>query len=108
VTWRSLLVEAEHRFLLALLMNLSARDDLLAFVRRRHGDEPVALVMRWIREIIAVQARCPELAPVVDIPTDAVSLAALGSALETPPGAAEASAASLRSSVFLRPLLRGA
>ena len=110
VTWRSLLVEPQHRFLLALLMNLSSRGDLLAFVRQRYRVEPAALVMRWIEEIIAVQARCPELAPVIDIPTDEASLAALRSALEAPAAAeseavSASTAAGLRSSVFLRPLL---
>jgi len=110
VSWRSLLVAPQHRFLLALLMNLSSRDELLGFVRQRYRVEPVGLVMRWIQEIIAVQARCPELAPVVDIPTDEASLAALRAALETPAATAlEApAAAGLRSSVFLRPLLERA
>ncbi|MEA2711991.1 MAG: hypothetical protein QOF78_4592 [Phycisphaerales bacterium] len=52
---RSTIVEAEHRFFLALLMNAPTREDLLALVAQRFPEEkPVATVMRWAGELTEV------------------------------------------------------
>jgi len=52
---RSTIIDPEHRFFLALLMNAPARDDLLALVARRFPDEaPDAIVLRWLEELTEV------------------------------------------------------
>jgi hypothetical protein len=49
---RGTIVEPEHRFFLALLMNVPTRDDLLALVAQRFPDEaPDAIVLRWVEEL---------------------------------------------------------
>ena len=49
---RGTVIEPEHRFFLALLMNAPTRDDLLALVAQRFRDEdPVAIVLRWVEEL---------------------------------------------------------
>ena len=52
---RSTIIEPEHRFFLALLMNAPTRDDLLALVAQRFPEEaPVAIVLRWVEELTEV------------------------------------------------------
>jgi hypothetical protein len=52
---RSTIIEPEHRFFLALLMNAPTRDDLLALVARRFPDEaPIATILRWVEELTDV------------------------------------------------------
>jgi hypothetical protein len=52
---RSTIIEPEHRFFLALLMNAPTRDDLLALVAQRFpGEAPVAIVLRWVEEMTEV------------------------------------------------------
>ena len=52
---RSTIIEPEHRFFLALLMNAPARDDLLALVAQRFpGEAPAAVVLRWVEELTEV------------------------------------------------------
>jgi len=54
-SWRSTIVEPEHRFFLALLMNAPTRADLLALVAQRFPKEkPFAVVLRWIEELTDV------------------------------------------------------
>jgi len=49
---RSTIAEPEHRFFLALLMNVPARDALLELVAKRFPEEaPVDTVMRWAAEL---------------------------------------------------------
>ena len=49
---RGTLVEPEHRFFLALLMNAPTRADLLALVAQRFADGPaVDTVLRWVGEL---------------------------------------------------------
>lgn len=49
---RSTIVEPEHRFFLALLMNVPTRADLLALVAQRFPKAaPVETVMRWAEEL---------------------------------------------------------
>lgn len=52
---RGTIVEPEHRFFLALLMNAPTRKDLLALVAHRFADEkPAATVLRWASELTEV------------------------------------------------------
>jgi hypothetical protein len=52
---RSTIIEPEHRFFLALLMNAPTRDDLLALVAQRFPDDPpAATVFRWVEELTEV------------------------------------------------------
>jgi hypothetical protein len=49
---RSSIAEPEHRFFLALLMNVSKQTDLLALVAERFPDEkPVETILRWVQEL---------------------------------------------------------
>jgi len=51
---RELIHQSAHRFLLALLLNIPDRDDLLAMVTTRTGcDDPIAQVVTWMRELAA-------------------------------------------------------
>ena len=52
---RSTIIEPEHRFFLALLMNAPTRDDLLALVAQRFPEgPPVDTVLRWVEELTEV------------------------------------------------------
>lgn len=61
IIWRDTLVgfrravtDPEHRFFLALLLNVSRRAELLALVKRRFPGDPVETVLRWSEEMIEV------------------------------------------------------
>src|SRR6476659_4488625 len=50
---RSTIIESEHRFFLALLMNAPTRDDLFSLVKQRFPKQPPAtVVMRWAEELM--------------------------------------------------------
>jgi hypothetical protein len=50
--FRSAITEPEHRFFLALLMNVLSRADILALVKRRFPDvKPLETVVRWAAEL---------------------------------------------------------
>lgn len=50
---RSTIIEPEHRFFLALLMNAPARDDLFSLVKQRFpAESPVDVVLRWVEELM--------------------------------------------------------
>jgi hypothetical protein len=52
---RNTIVDPEHRFFLALLMNVSTREDLLALVAQRFPKEaPADIVLRWVEELTDV------------------------------------------------------
>lgn len=52
---RSTILEPEHRFFLALLLNVPTRKDLLALVARRFPEEaPEEVVARWAEELAEV------------------------------------------------------
>jgi len=52
---RSTILDPEHRFFLALLMNAPTRDDLLALVAQRFPeDKPADIVLRWVEELAEV------------------------------------------------------
>ncbi|MGJ8724061.1 MAG: hypothetical protein ACSHYB_05850 [Roseibacillus sp.] len=45
--------DPEHRFFLALLMNVPTRDDIFAFVGERFDEQsPTATILGWLRELI--------------------------------------------------------
>jgi hypothetical protein len=59
IVWRDTLVglrssveEVEHRFFLALLLNVRSRAELLTFVARRFDGDPVETVLRWVEELM--------------------------------------------------------
>ena len=50
---RSTIIEPEHRFFLALLMNAPTRDDLFSLVKQRFPREsPVDVVLRWVEQLM--------------------------------------------------------
>ncbi|HEX8523308.1 MAG TPA: hypothetical protein VF669_13710 [Tepidisphaeraceae bacterium] len=50
---RSTIIEPEHRFFLALLMNAPTRDHLFSLVKQRFPKQaPAAVVMRWAEELM--------------------------------------------------------
>jgi hypothetical protein len=51
VSMRSSVLEAEHRFFLALLLNVPRREDLLSLVEQRFGGDPVETIVRWAEEL---------------------------------------------------------
>jgi hypothetical protein len=52
---RGAISEPEHRFFLALLMNVSTRKDLLALVKQRVPDAaPIDTVLRWSMELLVL------------------------------------------------------
>jgi hypothetical protein len=54
-SFRSAIIEPEHRFFLALLMNAPSRADLLSLVAQRFPKQsPVAIVLRWVEELTEV------------------------------------------------------
>ncbi len=54
-TFRSSVTDPEHRFFLALLMNVPTRTDLLTLVKRRFSKtQPVDTILRWAAELAEV------------------------------------------------------
>lgn len=51
VEMRSRIDEVEHRFFLALLLNLPTRADILGFVGQRFPGDPAATILRWVEEL---------------------------------------------------------
>jgi hypothetical protein len=52
VTRRGEVRDPEHRFFLATLLNLPSQEHIFALIRQRFpGQEPAALIVRWLREI---------------------------------------------------------
>lgn len=88
---RSTISEPEHRFFLALLMNVPTRADLLTLVARRFPDEaPVETVLRWAEELGAeteygiaiLDASFPESLEIADEDQPDLFIAALRHFLE--------------------------
>lgn len=52
--FRSSITEAEHRFFLALLLNVPARAELLGLVSQRYSGEALETVLRWAEELIEI------------------------------------------------------
>jgi hypothetical protein len=51
VGFRSAVTDIEHRFFLALLLNVPTRANLLALVAERYSGDPVETVIRWAAEL---------------------------------------------------------
>ncbi len=51
---RSSIEDVEHRFFLALLLNLERRDDLLRLISSRHQGNALTTILRWASELIQV------------------------------------------------------
>jgi hypothetical protein len=51
VSRRERVLDGDHRFLLALLINLPDRESILSMVRERYSGDPEQLVMKWISEL---------------------------------------------------------
>ncbi len=114
---RRLAKGAEHRFLLALLLNLSRRDDILGMVRKAHPEsDPAEKVLGWLSELARlddVHAWVRETAGaqkaagsqgILDVPLDGNALEAARALLRgAPPGSSDTVEA-LRHSSLLRPL----
>lgn len=49
---RGSIEDMEHRYFLALLLNLERREDLLRLVRSRFPGDPLATIMRWTHELL--------------------------------------------------------
>jgi hypothetical protein len=77
---RNVTQSPEHRFLLALLLNVPNRKDLLRLVREHTPDrDPIDTVVRWIQEMTTEQA---EGSNVLEIDFDETSLAMLRCVIE--------------------------
>lgn len=51
VAFRRTVEDPEHRFFLALLLNVPTRADILKMVAERSDDEPVETILRWAEEL---------------------------------------------------------
>lgn len=110
---RSSITEVEHRFFLALLLNVPRRAELLKFVGQRFKGSPAKTILRWAEELIEsselgtwlLDVEFPEHlhTPLEDQPK--VLLAALRSILENKRTIAPAKLAALRD-LFSRSSLR--
>lgn len=52
VALRGEITEVEHRFFLALLLNVPTRSDILAMVAQRFSGNPAKTILRWAEELI--------------------------------------------------------
>ena len=83
---RSAVTEVEHRFFLALLLNVSTRDGLLSLVAQRFPGPPVETILRWSEELTTtadfstwmLDAEFPAAVAVPSEEQPGVFLAALG------------------------------
>ena len=51
---RSSVEAAEHRFFLALLLNVQGREKILEIITQRHGGDPLATILTWAEELTVV------------------------------------------------------
>jgi hypothetical protein len=63
VTRREQILDRDHRFLLALLINLPNRKSILSMVRERYSGDPEQLVMKWVSELSGKDVLGIELDP---------------------------------------------
>ena len=84
---RATVTEVEHRFFLALLLNVPEREGILRMVAQRfHDEEPIQTVLRWAEELIEISdegtwlidAEYPEASEIDVDDRPQVFLAALG------------------------------
>jgi hypothetical protein len=74
---------ADHRYFLALLMNLSDRSSILACIGQRYpGSNPADLVIDWLRELGQIDLPGPEGPTAIGVPLDEVSLLVLRGLLD--------------------------
>ena len=80
---RSQITDADHRFFLALLMNVGDRQQLLALIRQQYPDEdPVDRVLDWMDELGNTRALGSREATVLGLPAlDEPALCVFGSLL---------------------------
>lgn len=64
ITRRETITDPDHRFLLALLINLPDRDSILSMVRERYPGDPEALVMHWLSQLSGTEVLGIDLDPV--------------------------------------------
>ena len=53
VELRGSVTQVEHRFFLALLLNVPTRDDILSLVAQRFAGPPIDTIMRWAGELVS-------------------------------------------------------
>jgi hypothetical protein len=95
VELRGTVTEAEHRFFLALLLNVPTRDDILGLVAQRFAGPSIDTIMRWAEELIIVSHSAtwlldvgfPEEIPIPVEERSEVFLAALRYCIEGPTAA---------------------
>jgi hypothetical protein len=63
VTRREQILDRDHRFLLALLINLPSREAILSMVGERYAGDPEQLVMKWVSELSGKDVLGIELDP---------------------------------------------
>ena len=51
---RSMIEDVEHRFFLALLLNVESREEILRMISMKHRGAPLATVNRWAGELLQV------------------------------------------------------
>jgi hypothetical protein len=53
---RAMIQDADHRFFLALLLNVPERAKILSLVKQRFpNEEPIELVVDWVRELVKIK-----------------------------------------------------
>lgn len=91
---RSSIEDVEHRFFLALLLNLERSEDLLRLVASRHRGDAAKTIMRWAAELIQIDetgvwlldARVPWMNDVVQEELPSLFLEVLASLLKARDG----------------------
>ncbi len=51
---RSTIEDVEHRFFLALLLNVESREEILRMISKKHRGAPLATITRWAGELLQV------------------------------------------------------
>ena len=82
---RSSVEDVEHRFFLALLLNVVGRADILRMISEKYNQEPLSIIIRWAEELLQIteagtwilDARFPEELGVVEESQPELFLAAL-------------------------------
>lgn len=69
VRLRSLVVNPEHRFFLALLMNVDTRDQILSLIRQRFPEtDPIENILDWVFDLSQTRIAGPESANALGMP----------------------------------------
>jgi hypothetical protein len=51
ISYRGTITDVEHRFFLALLLNVPKREDIIDLVSKSHEGDPIENIMRWVSEL---------------------------------------------------------